>query len=185
MTTERRGRAPAASRRRASQRAMEVTRLQPGAASAGAPEPLRLCRTFSSSPPGCPARCRAGAVGPPPARAPPPRGRAARRDRAPGRRACARRARCGSACRSRRTARGCCDRTARSEEHTSELQSPVHLVCRLLLEKKNKTDNLHNKFITIISRYMYLTALIFTSLYIIQSHSILVNAHYSTLSTPS
>src|SRR5690348_17783515 len=29
----------------------------------------------------------------------------------------------------------------RSEEHTSELQSPVHLVCRLLLEKKNK--NLH------------------------------------------
>src|SRR5690348_18018389 len=27
----------------------------------------------------------------------------------------------------------------RSEEHTSELQSPVHLVCRLLLEKKNMT----------------------------------------------
>src|SRR5690348_17574699 len=27
----------------------------------------------------------------------------------------------------------------RSEEHTSELQSPVQLVCRLLLEKKNKT----------------------------------------------
>src|SRR5438552_8361361 len=27
----------------------------------------------------------------------------------------------------------------RSEEHTSELQSPDHLVCRLLLEKKNKT----------------------------------------------
>src|SRR5690348_17858924 len=26
----------------------------------------------------------------------------------------------------------------RSEEHTSELQSPVHLVCRLLLEKKNR-----------------------------------------------
>src|SRR6266581_5091161 len=33
----------------------------------------------------------------------------------------------------------CIDRyqiTGRSEEHTSELQSPVHLVCRLLLEKK-------------------------------------------------
>src|SRR5690348_18088177 len=29
--------------------------------------------------------------------------------------------------------------TPRSEEHTSELQSPVHLVCRLLLEKKNIT----------------------------------------------
>src|SRR5258708_22979840 len=26
----------------------------------------------------------------------------------------------------------------RSEEHTSELQSPDHLVCRLLLEKKNR-----------------------------------------------
>src|SRR6266581_5443848 len=32
---------------------------------------------------------------------------------------------------------------ARSEEHTSELQSPVHLVCRLLLEKKKK--NRENK----------------------------------------
>src|SRR5690348_18219535 len=30
---------------------------------------------------------------------------------------------------------------ARSEEHTSELQSPVHLVCRLLLEKKNDNNN--------------------------------------------
>src|SRR5690348_6521133 len=30
------------------------------------------------------------------------------------------------------------DPAVRSEEHTSELQSPVHLVCRLLLEKKNK-----------------------------------------------
>src|SRR5690348_17808933 len=29
------------------------------------------------------------------------------------------------------------DGAGRSEEHTSELQSPVHLVCRLLLEKKN------------------------------------------------
>src|SRR4051794_41523814 len=27
----------------------------------------------------------------------------------------------------------------RSEEHTSELQSPVHLVCRLLLEKKKRS----------------------------------------------
>src|SRR5690348_7947729 len=30
--------------------------------------------------------------------------------------------------------------TLRSEEHTSELQSPVHLVCRLLLEKKKKIN---------------------------------------------
>src|SRR6266487_7029530 len=45
----------------------------------------------------------------------------------------------------------------RSEEHTSELQSPVHLVCRLLLEKKKNTiisqiynikekTNIHNHF---------------------------------------
>src|SRR6185503_20992085 len=30
----------------------------------------------------------------------------------------------------------------RSEEHTSELQSRLHLVCRLLLEKKKKNNNL-------------------------------------------
>src|SRR5690348_17749434 len=36
-------------------------------------------------------------------------------------------------------------RTTRSEEHTSELQSPVHLVCRLLLEKKkNRKKNVYN-----------------------------------------
>src|SRR6185436_20385137 len=36
----------------------------------------------------------------------------------------------------------------RSEEHTSELQSPDHLVCRLLLEKKKKkmTRNSHDKY---------------------------------------
>src|SRR5690348_17549501 len=34
--------------------------------------------------------------------------------------------------------------TTRSEEHTSELQSPVHLVCRLLLEKKKKKKNLYH-----------------------------------------
>src|SRR6266487_6431274 len=38
---------------------------------------------------------------------------------------------CGHGSRHRETA-------SRSEEHTSELQSPVHLVCRLLLEKKKK-----------------------------------------------
>src|SRR5258708_18472016 len=31
--------------------------------------------------------------------------------------------------------------TTRSEEHTSELQSPDHLVCRLLLEKKKNKSN--------------------------------------------
>src|SRR5256885_6531365 len=31
----------------------------------------------------------------------------------------------------------------RSEEHTSELQSPCNLVCRLLLEKKKKNNNMY------------------------------------------
>src|SRR5207244_6232224 len=38
--------------------------------------------------------------------------------------------------------RRCCSgksNSSRSEEHTSELQSPDHIVCRLLLEKKNHT----------------------------------------------
>src|SRR5437762_4213859 len=34
----------------------------------------------------------------------------------------------------------------RSEEHTSELQSPMYLVCRLLLEKKNIDDALGEPF---------------------------------------
>src|SRR2546429_2804494 len=38
--------------------------------------------------------------------------------------------------------------TSRSEEHTSELQSRLHLVCRLLLEKKKNR-------ISIIHHYMY------------------------------
>src|SRR5262249_60396096 len=38
-------------------------------------------------------------------------------------------------------------RPCRSEEHTSELQSLTNLVCRLLLEKKNRTaaDNFHSR----------------------------------------
>src|SRR5438876_5319988 len=39
----------------------------------------------------------------------------------------------------------------RSEEHTSELQSPVHLVCRLLLEKKKK------KILKLIHEYRIIT----------------------------
>src|SRR5689334_24712354 len=37
-------------------------------------------------------------------------------------------------------------RADRSEEHTSELQSQFHLVCRLLLEKKNKTNTISFTF---------------------------------------
>src|SRR5437899_8570592 len=39
---------------------------------------------------------------------------------------------------SKRTTARAIKRTSRSEEHTSELQSLRHLVCRLLLEKKKK-----------------------------------------------
>src|SRR5690242_21428350 len=35
----------------------------------------------------------------------------------------------------------------RSEEHTSELQSHVNLVCRLLLEKK-KSNSMHSRFVS-------------------------------------
>src|SRR5260370_31509956 len=45
-----------------------------------------------------------------------------------------------SACRCAVSAR----RRDRSEEHTSELQSHLNLVCRLLLEKKKKTDIMYD-----------------------------------------
>src|SRR5690348_18203362 len=37
---------------------------------------------------------------------------------------------------------------SRSEEHTSELQSPVHLVCRLLLEKKKKFSRYRTTYVS-------------------------------------
>src|SRR2546429_5917719 len=43
------------------------------------------------------------------------------------------------------TGRDACP-SARSEEHTSELQSRLHLVCRLLLEKKKKHTHVYNQF---------------------------------------
>src|SRR5256885_8917519 len=50
---------------------------------------------------------------------------------------------------------------ARSEEHTSELQSPCNLVCRLLLEKKKIIanhkceweDHVNNRIVAILSDY--------------------------------
>src|SRR5437879_9489730 len=38
-----------------------------------------------------------------------------------------------------------CPNQRRSEEHTSELQSPMYLVCRLLLEKKKNNKNAPHK----------------------------------------
>src|SRR6266480_5229423 len=43
-------------------------------------------------------------------------------------------------------------RAARSEEHTSELQSHVNLVCRLLLEKKKTLNNTESSVTTINTR---------------------------------
>src|SRR2546429_3848058 len=41
------------------------------------------------------------------------------------------------------------ERTGRSEEHTSELQSRLHLVCRLLLEKKKKREHNTSPYYTV------------------------------------
>src|SRR5687768_18007658 len=46
---------------------------------------------------------------------------------------------------SRRFRGKCWGPRARSEEHTSELQSRLHLVCRLLLEKKKKKNTIKDK----------------------------------------
>src|SRR5256885_11271826 len=43
-------------------------------------------------------------------------------------------------------------RDTRSEEHTSELQSPCNLVCRLLLEKKKKTHHATQHHTATLSR---------------------------------
>src|SRR5437016_7866851 len=52
-------------------------------------------------------------------------------------------ARHGCASSRRRSSAGCIASGARSEEHTSELQSLTNLVCRLLLEKKKKQTHNH------------------------------------------
>src|SRR2546429_4909033 len=60
-----------------------------------------------------------------------------------------------------------CEQAHRSEEHTSELQSRLHLVCRLLLEKKKKaktyntphsdtTETAHDSLDVTISHTFYL-----------------------------
>src|SRR5688572_31108982 len=46
---------------------------------------------------------------------------------------------------------------ARSEEHTSELQSQSNLVCRLLLEKKKKKNTNSGKLHSISDRYLLLS----------------------------
>src|SRR2546429_3793681 len=43
----------------------------------------------------------------------------------------------------------------RSEEHTSELQSRLHLVCRLLLEKKNKNQTVNDSDRTSTAKHLH------------------------------
>src|SRR5437588_5240194 len=54
---------------------------------------------------------------------------------------------------------GFVNRSWRSEEHTSELQSHSDLVCRLLLEKKKKTNKIHTfrQKLTTYSRTLFQT----------------------------
>src|SRR5256885_11492952 len=55
-----------------------------------------------------------------------------------------------------------CGRMSRSEEHTSELQSPCNLVCRLLLEKKKKNTNVLSQTIlslSLVRCFPYLSAI--------------------------
>src|SRR2546421_7011791 len=49
------------------------------------------------------------------------------------------------------------EKAARSEEHTSELQSRSDLVCRLLLEKKKKNNNAYATMTCLLQRYVALT----------------------------
>src|SRR5205807_10293332 len=49
----------------------------------------------------------------------------------------------------------CVGRVCRSEEHTSELQSPCNLVCRLLLEKKKYTSLLYHPIEDILFKSIF------------------------------
>src|SRR5689334_23991776 len=50
---------------------------------------------------------------------------------------------------------------ARSEEHTSELQSQFHLVCRLLLEKKKKKKKQNTHYIIVIKTHFTITIILY------------------------
>src|SRR2546422_2221162 len=54
-----------------------------------------------------------------------------------------------------RAEEGCNGTQDRSEEHTSELQSRLHLVCRLLLEKKKrpKTRRVRNRGVSVYAHH--------------------------------
>src|SRR2546422_4125273 len=58
-----------------------------------------------------------------------------------------------------RTASESATRSRRSEEHTSELQSRLHLVCRLLLEKKkNRRTNSNGRYLVSTVPYWHAVA---------------------------
>src|SRR6266487_4406678 len=118
---------------------------QPPTTSVPAPQRPTRCSHRRCSVPTSPARRRSGTLSPRPSvRSAPEAARLGLRKntvstRRPRRRGCAGRARWSPA-RSAGHGQSRCmaPPPLRSEEHTSELQSPVHLVCRLLLEKKKQ-----------------------------------------------
>src|SRR5258708_1071008 len=63
--------------------------------------------------------------------------------------------------------------TNRSEEHTSELQSPDHLVCRLLLEKKKKSYPLSRTSISAVLTFFFFNDTATTEIYTLSLHDAL------------
>src|SRR5256885_3836039 len=64
------------------------------------------------------------------------------------------RSHCKKAARGRKPAAALYIQWSRSEEHTSELQSPCNLVCRLLLEKK-KSDDRFAQVLEVLLEYAF------------------------------
>src|SRR5690348_10614203 len=61
----------------------------------------------------------------------------------------------------------------RSEEHTSELQSPVHLVCRLLLEKKKNNKIITVDYHTSLTSFFFFNDTAPTEIYTLSLHDAL------------
>src|SRR5689334_23533484 len=67
----------------------------------------------------------------------------------------------------------------RSEEHTSELQSQFHLVCRLLLEKKKKHPPVRRTVLFFHNVLRLLRALDIFICHRVDSHHVATNHHYA------
>src|SRR5256885_12803622 len=72
------------------------------------------------------------------------------------------------------TSRGKSRRRSRSEEHTSELQSPCNLVCRLLLEKKKTNTHLSLAVFTLPLASFYSFTLSYSAAFSIISSRLII-----------